>query len=220
MTDQEVRFVFTETITISAGIDGPRLTVHTDVIARPSSPFLKAALSNDWKEAREKNIVLQEFDTSVLEGYVHWMYTGSMRPKLKAVGDTYMELFELYLLGDFLKDMVFCQKLIQHVILVRCLGVVPLQPEVCFLWERTLPTCPLRRLVRELWLAKPVDDSIALLGKDPDSPYPMEFVLDMFQELSKHAKNPKLSSHSFKTPVEILALSKTYFEDSAPKEKK
>ncbi|KAM0699194.1 hypothetical protein Q7P36_001241 [Cladosporium allicinum] len=160
---QSDRFVFTETITISAGIDGPRLTVHTDVIARSSSPFLKAALSNDWKEAREKNIVLQEFDTSVLEGYVHWMYTGSMRPKLKAVGDTYMELFELYLLGGFLKDMVFCQKLIQHVILVRCLGVVPLQPE-------------------------PVDDSIALLGKDPDSPYPMEFVLDMFQELSKHAK--------------------------------
>jgi hypothetical protein len=59
MNDQGIRFVFTDTITISAGTDGPRLTVHTDVINRSSSLFLKAALSNDWKEAREKNIVLQ-----------------------------------------------------------------------------------------------------------------------------------------------------------------
>jgi hypothetical protein len=161
--------------------------------------------------------VLHEFDTSSLEGYVHWMYTGSIPPKLGS-GGFYMELFELYLLGDFLKDTVFCQRLIYIVASQR--GGPPLQPSVCFVWEHTLPSCPLCRVIRELWLATPVDHSIALLAKDPDSPYPMGFVLDMFHELSKHVKNLKLPSYSGKTPEEVVATSKNFIEDPAPEEKK
>lgn len=166
--------------------------------------------------------MLQEFDTSSLEGYVHWMYTGTIPPKLGS-GGCYMELFELYLLGDFLKDMVFCQRLI-YIIASQRSGP-PLQPGVCFVWERTLPSCPLRRTIRELWLATPVDRSIAMLRKDPDSPYPMDlpypmdFVLDMFNELSKHVKQLKLSSYSGKTPEEVVATCKNFTEDDAPGEK-
>lgn len=76
---------------------GRRLTVHTDVITRSSSPFLKAALSNGWKEAQEKDIVLHEFEPSALEGYVHWMYTGDLLLQTVNAG-CYRELFELYLL--------------------------------------------------------------------------------------------------------------------------
>jgi hypothetical protein len=161
--------------------------------------------------------VLHEFDTLTLEGYVHWMYTTTIQPKLGKVGH-WMEVLELYLLGDFLKDMAFCQRLTHIVASQR--GGPPGQPEVCFVWERTLPLCPLRRVIRELWLATPVDRTIAMLGKDPESPYPMDFVLDMFHELSKHVKNPKRSSYSGKTHEEVIATSKTFFEDAAPAEKK
>jgi hypothetical protein len=197
---------------------GPRLTVHADVIARSSSPFLNAALSNGWKEAQEKNIVLHEFEPSALEGYVHWLYTGTIQPKAGVTG-SYREMFELYLLGDFLKDMVFCQRLACYVSNIRCRGGPPLASDVRFVWERTLLVCPLRRVIREVWLAVPVDWSIKMLGKDPDSPFPMEFVLDMFHELSKHVSNPKTSSYSGKTHEEIIATCKTFFEDAAPGEK-
>jgi hypothetical protein len=221
MTDYWDRLNFTDTITISAGADGPRLTVHTDVVHRSSSPFLKAALSNGWKEAQEKNIVLHEFETSALEGYVHWMYTGVIQSE---AGDTgpYRELFELYLLGDFLKDMVFCQGLADLVIDTRCSGTchLPLQGEVFFVWEHTLPVCPLRGVIRELWLATPVSLSIKMLRLDPNSPYPMDFVLDLFHELSKHPNKTRFSSYSGKSPNGVKATCQSFFEDAAPGERR
>jgi hypothetical protein len=182
---------------------------------------LKAVLSNGWKEALEKNIVLPGFETSALEGYVHWMYTGVLQPKAGGAG-SYKELFELYLLGDFLKDTAFCQKLANLVIGTRYSGSgnLPLQPEVCFVWERTLPVCPLRRVIRELWLAMPVGLSVKMLRQDPDSPYPMDFILDMFHELSKHPNNLQFSSYSGKTPIEVKATCKPFFEDAAPEEER
>lgn len=182
---------------------------------------MKAALSNNRKEAREKNIVLHNFDTPALEGYVHWMYTGYIRPRLKAAG-TYRELFEMYLLGDFLKDMVFCQSLVNLVIDTRCNGIcdLPLQPEVCFVWERTLPVCPLRGVIGELWLATPVSLSIKMLRLDPNSPYPMDFVLDLFHELSEHPNKTGFSSYSGKSPNEVKATCQSFFDDAAPEERR
>jgi hypothetical protein len=73
---------------------------------------------------------------------------------------------------------------------------------------------------RELWLATPIDRSIAMLGQDPESPYPMDFVLDMFRELSKHVTNTKLFSYSGKTHEQVRATNKTFFEATATAEKK
>ena len=119
--------------------------------------------------------------------------------------------------------MVFCQKLADLVLHLWYGGSgpykPPLQPEICFVWERTLPVSPLRRVIREIWLAMPVGLSVKILRQDPDSPYPMDFILDMFHELSKHPNNLKLSSYSGKTPVEVKATCKTFFEDAAPEEK-
>jgi hypothetical protein len=181
---------------------------------------LKAALSNGCKAALGKNIVIPDLEISALEGYVHWMYTGVLQPKAGGAG-SYKELFELYLLGDFLKDMAFCQKLANLVIGTRYSGSgnPTLQPEVCFVWERTLPVSPLRRVIREMWLAMPVGLSVKMLRQDSDSQYPMDFILDMFHELSKHPNNLKFSSYSGKTPVEVKATCKTFFEDGAPGEK-
>jgi hypothetical protein len=188
-----------------------------------SSLFLKAALSNGWKEALEKNIVLHEFESSALEGYVHWLYTGTIQAKLdtKPSSKVYRELFEMYLLGDFLKDMAFCQRLANLVIDTRCSGSYPpLQAEVGFVWERTLPVCPLRRVIREIWLAIPVGLSVKMLSQDPESPYPMDFVLDLLHELSKYPSNTRFSSYSGKSPNQVKATCKTFFDDAAPEERR
>ena len=165
-------------MTISAGDNGPRLIVHTQVINTSSSHFLKAVLSNNWKEALEKNIVLHEVDQTNLERYIHWLYTGSITPK-PMIDVTYIAIFELFLLGDYLQDMKSCQQLANLIIAKRSCGFPPMQPDICFAWERTLPSSRLRRVITELWRASSVEWSMRNF-RSQESPYPMDFVLDMF----------------------------------------
>lgn len=67
MTDQERRFDFTDTLTISAGEDGNRHTIHTNFITASSSQVLKAALSHGLQHGL--NIAIPIVGDSTLKSY-------------------------------------------------------------------------------------------------------------------------------------------------------
>jgi len=197
-------------MTISAGDDGPRLTVHTNVIKTSSSPYLKAALSRDWKEALEKNIVLHETSTPILAGYIHWLYTKCIVEH--STSGCYLELFEFYILGDYLRDTAFCQSVIDLIVERNGHQFPPLQPEVCFVWERTLPDCPLRHVIKEVWFSMPVGWSIEMFREDADMPWPMDFILDVCQQLSNRSREVKEHSFSGKSFPEVKAACQGLFK--------
>lgn len=103
----------------------------------------------------------------------------------------YTVLFKLYIFGDKIKDDGFCD----HVVSVVCRGLdqtnsegavwSPAPEVIKVLYERTLPSCPLRDLVArdhaerfdETWF----DDSVG--GRYADCP--KEFFMDMTKEFVK-----------------------------------
>jgi hypothetical protein len=86
--------------------------------------------------------VLQETENSALEGYVHWLYTNCII-ETKEEDDPFhfRELFELYLLGDFLKDTRFCQNVMAAIIRRGKDGVyLPTSSEMFAMSGRDLPS--------------------------------------------------------------------------------
>jgi len=170
-------------VTVSDGDCGKRHTVHTSVILRSSSEVLKAALSSHddpRRAARSRNIPVHGTDDPTLTSYLHWLYTDCILDR--DASNHYRELFALYLLGDYLQDAVFCENVVEALV-VRDLedGFVwpPQQADVDFVWARTLPTSPLRRVIKEIWLAMPISMSVQSF-REAAEPYPMDLVLDLF----------------------------------------
>jgi hypothetical protein len=175
-------------VTVSDGDCGKRHTVHTSVIIRSSSEVLKAALlsSQDPRRAASggRNIPVHGTEGSTLESYLHWLYTDCILNREPS--KHYSELFALYLLGDYLQDTKFCEKVVQALIIDDEEGFVwpPQQADVSFVWARTLHTSPLRRVIKEIWLTMPMSMAVQSFKEAaPETPYPMDLILDLFAQL-------------------------------------
>ena len=66
-----------ETFVAIIGKSRKRFTLHTE-LAKRSSKFFEAAMSRDWKEAKEKEVVLEEYTVDEFEGYLQWLTTGEV----------------------------------------------------------------------------------------------------------------------------------------------
>jgi hypothetical protein len=159
--------------------------------------------------------VLQETENSALEGYVHWLYTNCII-ETKEEDDPFhfRELFELYLLGDFLKDTRFCQNVMAAIIRRGKDGVyLPTSSEMFAMSGRDLPSS-LSLAIRELWLAAPVGCTIDMFRSATDPQYPMDFVLDLFHELSERRRDVKMSSYSGKAHYQVESACMSFVIDA------
>ena len=138
--------------------NGPQdLVVHTS-FATKSSTFFRAALKHDWKEAREKRIVLPDTAVADFEIYLQWLYTGHLVDLDKVVfivaGATLVRLYILGdYLGDYLGDNCFSNTIIDKLIQYSS-GKVTITGFECetvdLAWEKTTPDSPLRKLLAQL----------------------------------------------------------------------
>jgi hypothetical protein len=205
-------------VTVSDGDCGKRHTVHTSVIIRSSSEVLKTALSSHddpRRAARSRNIPVHGTDDPTLTSYLHWLYTDCILDR--DASKHYRELFALYLLGDYLQDAIFCGKAVESLIVTeKDNGFVwpPQQADVEFVWARTLPTCPLRRVIKEIWLAMPISMSVQSF-REAAEPYPMDLVLDLFALFVQGCSGATSSSFSGKALDDLRDTCVGFVRDAA-----
>lgn len=187
-TDVLRRFDFTETVIICAGEEQKEYIVHKNVLATSSSEFLNRMLSNGWRETREKRLSLPETLPDVLEIYLHWMYTGNVIFGLTPTFANSVRKVELYILGDYLDDMTFCETIVDGM-------VVPFgEPErelpnataVRLAWSKTSVDSPLRAVIKELFMGAMIYSTVEVLLSGDEFPY--EFVLDLLSGLLNYNK--------------------------------
>jgi len=128
-------------------------TVYTS-FATESSEFFRAALSRDWKEARERRVQLQESTVADFQLYLQCLYTDRMVTlRHYDSGISSMTLIRLYVLGDFLGDDRFCKNvtdaLVENSVLMNT-GIVFSTAVVDFAWEKTASGSVLRRVLLAL----------------------------------------------------------------------
>lgn len=204
------RFDFTETIIICAGEEQKEFTVHKNVLTTSSSKFLRRMLSKDWRETRENRLRLPEARPVVLEVYLHWLYTGNVVLGLTSADADTVVYVELYILGDYLNDMVFCEAIVDGLVGISRgpKHVLPSSTAVHLAWSKMSADSPLRAVIRELFLGVAIDLAVTVLLNNDDFPY--EFVLDLLSALVENNENLCKSSISHKSDAQIREACKNF----------
>lgn len=143
--------------------------------ATKTSKYLQAAIKDDWKEGQEKHVSLTDHEPEALEGYINWLYTkeitlnnaekkcehhGPDRDQASQDSDCiYMhclDLVKMYILGDYLNDMRFCNAVIDTLDLMK--GCVTGVDAINWVWSNTMQNNPLRVFLLEQWAAEVESD--------------------------------------------------------------
>jgi hypothetical protein len=93
-----------------------------------------------------------------------------------------MQCVKLYLLGDYLSDVVFCELVVEKLVgrsqMLPCR--LPGAAEVTLAWDNTPEKSPLRAVINELWLDQKIATVIKCLQAKNSPP---SFVLDLLEGL-------------------------------------
>jgi hypothetical protein len=145
-----------------------------------SSKFFKAACSERWIEGRAKKVSLPEVEPAIFRSYVAWLYSGdyqleASKDDTTRVKDSALDKgVELYLLGDFLNDIRFRNKMMEKLASHDLLRV-PSLSQLGKLWEHTTPNSPLRKMF--------VEDFIMRMSRkdftDSHKSYPVRLLQDI-----------------------------------------
>lgn len=183
MADQRRRLDYKETIIICVGPELEEFTVHKSV-ATKSSEFIRAALSNDWKEAKEKRVTIEDTEVQTFENYLHWLYTSELITSTKPNDHSYLPIVKLYILGDYLNDSLFCNAALERVVKNRYeTHGVPSPHSVKMAYERTPEGSPLRKIFREFFASSTLAKFLPIFKDYPV--FPREFVVDVCSETLK-----------------------------------
>ena len=127
---------------------------------------------------------MHEIQADTLRGYVHWLHTRELLSKKPEGFISYPELINFYLLGEVLKDPIFCEQAVDFMLLLRYDGRKwPGYKITNDVWERTSPDSPLREIMKELWMSTNVDKATRYFKAAPESGYHKEFILSLLEEL-------------------------------------
>jgi hypothetical protein len=172
-----------------------------------------SALKNDWKEGQERHVSLPDHEPETLEGYINWLYTKgvTLKDAEKKCGHHgpsatqqfqdsecshmhCLKLVKMYMLGDYLNDMQFCNAVMDR--MENMQGCVPGPDAISLAWGHMLQDCPVQKFVLEKWggvLGTAAPRSIDFMRQN-SSEIPKGFLFDLLaymeaQHCSKTAKH-------------------------------
>ena len=113
-----------KTIKFLVGKEDPTEFVIHESVVTPHSAFVRMALSNDWKEAKERTIPLPEDEPDTFQLYQEWVYTGLVFSENVANTEKdskeYERLVSAYILSDRLLDSTFKDVVVDCIIHKLC----------------------------------------------------------------------------------------------------
>jgi hypothetical protein len=123
--------------------------VHKDFLCE-ASPFFRAALTTDFREATEERITLLEDDVDTVDRFVQWLYTKSYQlPSSEGSKQHYLQLARLYVLADKLQVRALKDEIIR--VSFRVCGSADVTPPsmsvVAYVFENTMENSAFRRLI-------------------------------------------------------------------------
>ncbi|KAI9790485.1 MAG: hypothetical protein M1833_001924 [Piccolia ochrophora] len=144
--------------------------VHEELLCH-YSPFFRAALRGNFKEAKDKSITLPEDDSFVFRFLVLYMYRGSL-PEFQLNIMTKRSNLSIYLELYFLADKLSLESLQNKIIDQLRQGFanrsrIPAPSSICRIYERTAPGSKLRQWAVQIALREMLNTGAA----DPTAQY-------------------------------------------------
>jgi hypothetical protein len=166
-------------------------------------------LSRRWKEAQEKRISLPEIDPETLEGYLNWIYTRRVKLQLNTppcgsckdieyapnncLHSHSLGLVVMYTLGDYLKDLQFCNAVVDQMVAMKTSEWSPCAlsaDAVGWVWKHTASDSPLRNFCLELHKGCIPHEGTRSYFESQMSKLPKSFMIDLLVLIGKkHRKS-------------------------------
>jgi hypothetical protein len=150
-------------IEVIVGLKPPTTLIAHENLVCASSVFFNKAMSQDWKEAKERSIKFEDEDPDVFQLYLHWLYRGTLPVRIDEPGQEgnaeYLQLAKACVLGDKLQDGDF-QDVIIDAIVDKCKSEAsdgrtwfPVGPVIQQVYDNTLESSKARRLLTDLYIS-------------------------------------------------------------------
>lgn len=134
-------------IRVIVGSQEKRFAVYKELLCEHSE-FCRAACGREWKEGQEDTIYLPEARPDAFNLYIHWLYTGTVDttlmtepevpPGTVARHPAHSNLAKVFVLGNFLGDIAFCNCLIDCILQKLDKGGIPPSPQtLSYVWRQT-----------------------------------------------------------------------------------
>ncbi|MCJ1379094.1 hypothetical protein MMC17_002194 [Xylographa soralifera] len=145
------RKLFTDVATLVVGPEKQVFKMHKELLCSVS-PYFKAALEGDFKEAQEQKIELAEDDPETIEYFQLWLYMQSILDKEETVSSiNWGALIKLYLLGETRLITTLQNQVIDLMIRKMYDGKKLLGHKLKYeVFDKTSPGSPLRKLIAEV----------------------------------------------------------------------
>lgn len=168
---------YSDSIEVIVGQEETHFSVHKDTIAE-RSPFFRAALSHDFREAKEKRVRLPDCEQETFNCYLACIYTLALEYEA-GPQENYTHLTKLYILADQLRDVQLCNEIVDH--LKRLVDTAPGTEMVRLLYD----TFPAGHKMRAFVVALCRDNCDSLWLPDNRAELPPEFVFDLAVEYAE-----------------------------------
>lgn len=137
-------------ITFIVGKSSPKEFVIHHAVATTCSEFVRDAMKEGWKTAKDRMIPLPDDEPGIFGIYQTWLYAHSI-PTDYASDDEDKTLVEAYILGDKLRDINF-KDAVADCVMKRLRTTKAFDLRLTNLvYDNTLENSPLRRLWRDIY---------------------------------------------------------------------
>lgn len=188
-----------------------RFTAHNDLICAKST-FFRAALSNDWKEARERIVRLPDENAKMFATYLRWVYTNAIAevdgtPYLdtdrEAHGqDVWRTYIDLWALADRLGDYTLKNRVTDEIVVLSDRQqVLPSMSNIHQAYNSTPANSSVRRLFVDFYICC----TSAEVAQEGKGKLPREFLEDIAVAVIG-------KGDSFKNDIPVPETSKRYHE--------
>ena len=167
------------------------IKIHKGLLCSESAYF-KAALGGRFKEAQEQRIQLLEEDPDVMDRFQRWIYTRNPYEKGEVVKDASWDLLvELCVFADNRLVTKLHNLMIDHIIEKEDLTHEIPAYKLTFVYQKTLPSSPIRRLLVDLSARLGLIDTWGIVSEDESRrrEYPELFLRELVVALYKDKKS-------------------------------
>ncbi|MCJ1435527.1 hypothetical protein MMC27_004901 [Xylographa pallens] len=140
--------LFNDWATLVVGPEKKVFKMHKGLLCSVS-PYFKAALKGDFKEAQEQVIELTEYDSQTMEYFQFWLYTQSILDKEETVSNIgWHVLVELYILGE-VRLIAILQNQVIDLVIRKAIkdNNFPPSRTIYDIFDKTCPESPLRKFI-------------------------------------------------------------------------
>ncbi|KAK4692431.1 hypothetical protein P7C71_g4776, partial [Lecanoromycetidae sp. Uapishka_2] len=177
------------TVSVLVGLEQQVFTIHKNLLCEASSYF-RAALSGNFREAKDQKITMEEEDVTTFKHFQYWLYTRNLLMSQETKNDIdWNVLTGLFILGEVRGIPHLQNAAIDGIIAKRATSDWTPLDQIRRIYDNTPENSPIRRLFVDIFCNRAHFDDDTWFGDQSFELYNKEFLFDLSKAFCRLKRN-------------------------------